>query len=101
MRTRVMFQYVAPGTTKPDDLTLPDVLSELEAGDAAPNIGDLVTMQPSSPDGQIMPFETYKVVARHFLYTQEGGGSSLLIDCQIFVMVTDAAEDEIGYTIAE
>lgn len=100
MRTRIMFQYVVPGATKPDDLTLPDILSDLEAGDA-PNIGDLVTVQPSSPDGRIMPIETYKVVARNFLYTQQGGGSSELIDCQIFVMVTDAAEEEIGFNIAE
>lgn len=48
-----------------------------------------------------MPYNTYKVVARNFFYTQANSGEGLFSHCQIFVMVTDAAEDEIGYTFAE
>ncbi len=95
MRTRITFQYLAPGSKVPDDRTLPDVMTELDAGDSAPNVGDIVTMQPSSRDGSLTGFESYRVVSRTFFYSRDIGATGEWFDCQVYVMVTDASEEDI------
>lgn len=107
MKTRITFQYQAPGQSKPDDITLTDVMSELSPGSSVPMPGDIVSMQVCWPEEDRNKFKAFRVLARHFMYTHEhvdvGGSDGIgkISDCQIFVVVTDADDDEPGVVIAE
>lgn len=85
----------------PDDITLPDVLTELDARDSVPNVGDIVTMLPQPPATGLTEFRSFKVVARNFVYAYESAESARLGYCDVFLIVTDAADDELGVDFAE
>lgn len=89
MQTRIIFQYLAPGSDRPDDITVSDVPVELAPGDQIPNIGDIVTMLPKPPSEELTNFRRLKVVARNFFYTYGGPHASEIMDCQIFLIVSE------------
>ena len=95
MRTRMTFQYLAPGAKVPDDHTIVDALHGLDAGEPVPNIGDIVTIVPKPPSEGPSGFRAFKVVARNLLYSYGGEERSELVDCVIFVIVTDPEENDI------
>jgi hypothetical protein len=100
VRTRLAFQYLAPGSTKPDDTTIAEVFQELSSEDHVPNVGDIITMLPKPPSEGLTNFRSLKVVTRHFIYAYGGQGLDRLVDCQIFLIVTEPDEDDIT-SIAE
>ena len=106
METNITFQYKPEGK-RPDDITLTDVLSPLGAGSAVPNIGDIVTIQLASTlrefqDEQAGNFKSFQVIGRNFAYnSQDGRGSEKFIRCDIYIIVTDVADDVIGFDIKE
>ena len=104
METNITFQYKPEGK-RPDDITLTDVLSPLTAGSVIPNIGDIVTIQLASTLREFQgeeagEFKSFQVVGRNFIYnSQDGRGSGKFIRCDIYIIVTDVADDVIGVDI--
>jgi len=95
MRVQMTFQYLPPGAKVPDELTIADTFYELQAGDAVPNIGDIVTMLVKLPTAGRRPdMRSLKVVARNFFYAHSGETGELA-RCQIYIIVADPDEDDI------
>ena len=67
----------------------------MRAEDSVPNVGDIITILPTPPSQRLTNFERFKVVARNFWYTWGGPQGDELVDCQIFLIVTDPDEDDI------
>ena len=95
MRTRMIFQYLAPGSTRPQETRIAPAYAEMRAEDSVPNVGDIITMLPQPPSQGLTNFEQFKVVTRNFFYTWGGRQQEELVDCQIFLIVTDPDEDDI------
>jgi hypothetical protein len=95
MRTRIAFQYLSPDSSRPDDRTLPQVFAEMSAEDTVPHVGDIITMLPQPPSRGLTNFESFKVVARNFMYAYGGPELNEFVDCQIFLTLTDPDEDDI------
>jgi hypothetical protein len=97
VRTRMIFQYLAPGSKEPEETRIAPAYAELRAEDSVPNVGDIITMQ-SQPHAQgSTTFERFKVVSRNFWYTWGGRQMDELVDCQIFLIVTLPDEDDITH----
>jgi hypothetical protein len=110
-KTDITFQYLAPGASRPDDVTLTDVKTELGPGAQVPAVGDIVTLQrasPRSPDEQHGSWRSFKGVGRNFAYGNEIvegetgiAGIGGILGSTIFVIVTDPQGDEVGLDIKE
>lgn len=106
MDTYITFQYKPKGK-RPDDITLTDVLTKLDASSQVPIIGDIVTLQLASnirefQTSQPGNFHNFQVVGRNFVCsTEDGLGSGKLKRCDIFIIVTDVNDDVIGVDIKE
>ncbi len=95
MRTQMIFQYLAPGSKRPEETRIAPAWAEVRAEDSVPNVGDIITMLPQPPSEGLTNFEKFKVVTRNFWYTWGGPRQDELVDCQIFLIVTDPDEDDI------
>lgn len=100
MRTRLIFQYLVPGSGHPDETTLSDAPTELVPGDQIPSIGDIVTLFPKPPSEGLTNPRALKVVARNFFYSYGGDQLNELTDCQVFLIVSEPSENDIT-SIAE
>lgn len=106
--TDITFQYLAPDASRPDDITLTDVKTELGAGAQVPPVGDIVTLQiahPRSSDEQRGSWKSFKVVGRNFFYgneiTGEGMGIGRTVGSTIFIIVTDPDGNELGLDVKQ
>jgi hypothetical protein len=103
-RTDLTFQYLAPDAAQPDDITFTDVQTALPPGAQVPAVGDIVTLQistPRNPSERRWVFESFKVVGRNFVYsnaTASGGtlASGAIIHNVIYIIVSDLTGNEIG-----
>lgn len=91
MKVRIQFQYQAPGATQPEEVTISDVMTELQSGAAVPSVGDIVALMVGNPRN----FRTFKVIGRYYHYSYEAE-RDIIFDCQIIVIVTDPEGNEIG-----
>ncbi len=104
MITDITFQYLAPGASRPDDITLTDVHSILEANSFIPAPGDIVTMAVCCPESERGKLRSFKVLARNFVYAHnrvDNDGIGEIIGCSIFVIATDVKDDEVGVDFKE
>ena len=96
MRTQMIFQYLPPGSKRPEEKRIAPAWAEVGPGDTVPNVGDIITMIPHPPSEGLTNFEKFKVVTRHFFYTKDGPRQNEVVDSKIcFLLVTDPDEDDI------
>jgi hypothetical protein len=95
MPTQMIFQYLAPGSKRPEEKRIAPAWAEVRPGDTVPNVGDIITIIPPPSEG-LSNFEKFKVVTRHFFYTRGGPRQDEVVDSQVFfLIVTDPDEDDI------
>ena len=49
MRTQLIFQYLAPGSKRPQETKIAPAWVEVRAEDTIPNVGDIITILPQPP----------------------------------------------------
>ena len=105
MKTLITFQYKKDKNSRPDDMTFPDVLTEVKDGAGVPNVGDIVTMMgfvEYKKEEAKRDLFTCKVIARHYFYSyKEYPEDSTFGECQIFIIVEPVKGGELGVDIKE
>lgn len=93
---QMVFQYLAPGSKRPEEKRIAPAWAEVGPGDTVPNVGDIITIIPHPSSEGLTNYEKFKVVTRHFFYTRGGPRQDELVDSKIFfLIVTDPDEEDI------
>ena len=69
---RIQYQYLKEGGSKPDTITLSDVLHNIKSGEPIPLKGDFVMLQYTAPEEKLECYRHFEIISRHFFYTSDG-----------------------------